>query len=399
MAAKFTSSLGKGQVTIVEPTDTHYYQPMFTLIGGGMKTLSQSRRPMKQVLPSGAEWVKDKIVSFDPDNNRVRTQEGKQIEYEYMIVASGVQMYYERVKGLLEALDDPDSGVSTNYSPHYVEKTLKNLQRFQQGNALYTFPNTPIKCGGAPMKAVLIGDEYLRKHGKRDVAKLTYCTGMGAFFPSPFYAEKIQNILLGRGVELHKNKTLVEVDRAGKEAVFQSGDTTERIRYDIMHVTPPMGPVPELATSPLVDQTGYVTVDKATLQHVKYSNVFAMGDCSNLPTSKTAAAVAAQCKIVYDNLGAVMTHKALPQLYNGYTSCPLVTGYSKCLLAEFDYTLKPLETFPLDQSKERSIMFQLKKEIMPLLYWQLMLRGYWNGPGVFRNMFHLGGIMKQQNRE
>lgn len=188
------------------------------------------------------------------------------------------------------------------------------------------------------------------------------------------------------------------MDVKGKQAVFQSKDNTERIPYSIMHVTPPMGPVAELATSPLADPAGYVNVDKATLQHVKYANIFALGDCANLPTSKTAAAVAAQTKVVYDNLSAVMQGKEPPQAYNGYTSCPVVTGYSKCLMAEFDYTMKPLETFPVDQSKERALMFLLKKQIMPFLYWNLMLRGYWNGPGVFRQLFHLGGLIKQQNR-
>jgi sulfide:quinone oxidoreductase len=127
--------------------------------------------------------------------------------------------------------------------------------------------------------------------------------------------------------------------------------------------------------SPLANEGGWVDVDKRTLQHTKYPNVFSLGDASSLPTSKTAAAIRAQAPILVENLMTVMAGKAPGAIYDGYTSCPIVTDYGKLILAEFDYDKKPCETFPFDQSKERLSMYLLKKHVLPTLYWQGMLKG------------------------
>nr|CAH0111032.1 unnamed protein product [Daphnia galeata] len=390
VAAKFTSVLPKNNVAIIEPSDTHYYQPMWTMVGGGMKKLEQSGRPMSQVLPKNARWIKERATTFFPEENRLVTASGEEINYEYLVIAMGLQLDYNKIKGLPEAFNTP--GVCSNYSTQYVEKTLESLRNFKEGNAIFTFPNTPIKCAGAPQKAMYISEQYLRKHNKRNKANVMFNTSLGVLFGVKKYADALEKVIRERDISVNFRHELIEVKPDTKEAVFRLLDdpagATKTFKYEMLHVTPPMS-APELlrANKKFTNEAGYLEVDKSTLQHIRFPNIFGIGDCTNLPTSKTAAAIAGQNKIVYDNLKLQMEGK---NTYDGYTSCPLVTGYSKCILAEFDYDGQPLETLPINQAKERNTSFFMKKEIMPVLYWKLMLNGWWNGPGTIRKILHFG---------
>ncbi|XP_071518937.1 sulfide:quinone oxidoreductase, mitochondrial isoform X2 [Panulirus ornatus] len=391
-AAKFSSKLGKGKVAVIEPADVHYYQPMWTLVGGGMKKFENSGKPMSKVLPKNAEWIKQRVVSFDPNNNKVMTEDGQEISYEYLVVALGIQLNYDQIKGLPDAFETP--GVCSNYSPLYVKKTWESLKNFSEGNAVFSFPATPIKCAGAPQKIMYISDDYLRKHGKRDKASIIYNTSLPVIFGVKKYADALWQVVKERGITVNLRHNLIEVKPESKEAVFQNLDKPEElktIKYKMLHVTPPMGaPDPLRSCGSLVDSAGFLNVNKNTLQHVDYSNVFGIGDCTNVPTSKTAAAVAGQCGVLRKNLSLTMAGKSPVHHYDGYTSCPLVTGYSKCILAEFDMNGNPLETFPINQAKERRTMFHLKKDMMPDMYWLGMLNGYWEGPKYMRKLLHLG---------
>ncbi|XP_068204174.1 sulfide:quinone oxidoreductase, mitochondrial-like [Palaemon carinicauda] len=391
-AAKFSSKLGKGQVAVIDPANMHYYQPMWTLVGGGMKTLEDSGKPMSEVLPRKADWIKRKVVSFDPHNNKVITDKGQEINYEYLVVALGIQLNYEQIEGLPEAFETP--GVCSNYSPMYVKKTFKSLKRFKEGNAVFTFPNTPIKCAGAPQKIMYISEEYLRTHGKRDKANIEYFTSLPVIFGIKKYADALWKVVNERNINVNLRQNLIEVKPDSREAIFQNLDKPDEfktIKYDMLHVTPPMSSPDVLRNcAALVDGAGYLKVNKETLQHESFPNIFGIGDCTNVPTSKTAAAVAGQFGVLHRNLSMVMEGKTPQSVYDGYTSCPLVTGYSTCILAEFDMNGNPLETFPLNQAKERRTMFHMKKDIMPSMYWMGMLNGLWEGPKYVRKAMHLG---------
>ncbi|XP_065093357.1 sulfide:quinone oxidoreductase, mitochondrial isoform X2 [Ochlerotatus camptorhynchus] len=392
VAAKLSSKLGAGKVLIVEPADNHYYQPMFTLIGGGIKTLKDSYRPMSKVLPTLAKWVKDSAVKFEPDNNTVYTANGDKIEYDFLLVATGLQLNYDKIPGLVDALSIPKGKVCSNYSPKYVDRTYQALQLFKSGNAIFTYPNSPVKCPGAPQKILYIGEHYLRKSKKRQNANVVYNTSLPVIFGVKHYADQLWKIIEKRDIKVNLRTNLVEVIPDKNQAVFQNLDKPEEkftTDYEFLHVTPPMGAPDALAAcTSLVTETGFVDVSKDTLQHLKYENVFAIGDCSASPNSKTAASVAAQSQIVYKNMIAVMNGVKPTRVFDGYASCPLVTGYNTCIMAEFDYNLTPLETFPIDQSKERISMFYMKKDLMPPLYWHLLLNGLWNGPGFARKLMH-----------
>ncbi|XP_016991759.2 sulfide:quinone oxidoreductase, mitochondrial [Drosophila rhopaloa] len=393
MAAKLSSRLGSNKVIVLEPEEKHYYQPMFTLIGGGMKRLDQSHRQMSEVLPKKAKWVKEKAVEFDPDNNSVSTSGGKTIKYDFLVIATGMQLKYEKIPGLVEALETPDSNVCSIYSPKYVDHVYECLRRTYKGNAIFTFPHCPIKCAGAPQKIAYISEHYFRKMGRRDNVNIIYNTSLPVIFGVKHYADALMKLVKKRNITLNVNRNLVEVRHRDNIAVFEDltkpGQLIEET-YSLLHVTPPMT-APDVVANckQLVTPTGFVDVDQTTLQHNKYSNVFSIGDSSSAPNSKTAAAAAAQSPVVFRNLMAAIEGKSATDSYDGYSSCPIVTGYSSCILAEFDYTLTPVETFPVDQAKERYSMFFMKKELMPVLYWKLMMKGYWNGPALMRKMFSI----------
>ncbi|KAH8317960.1 hypothetical protein KR067_001745 [Drosophila pandora] len=393
MAAKLSNSLGSNKVIVLEPEDKHYYQPMLTLIGGGMKRLDQCFKQMGDVLPKKAKWIKENAVEFHPNDNAVYTSGGKTIKYDFLLIATGMQLKYEKIPGLVEALETPDSNVCSIYSPKYVENVYKVLQNTKKGNAVFTFPNCPIKCAGAPQKIAYISDHYFRKMGRRSDVNIIYNTTLPNIFGVPHYAKALWKVVKERDIKVNLSCNLVEVKSKNNVAVFEDLKNPGKFfetEYSMLHVTPPMTAPDELVRcKELVGDCGFVDVDGATLQHKKYSNVFAIGDSSSSPNSKTAAAAAAQSPVVFHNLMSVIKGKNPKDSYDGYSSCPIVTGYSKCILAEFDYKLTPMETFPLDQARERYTMFLMKKEFMPLLYWEVMLKGYWNGPALVRKLFSI----------
>jgi len=396
-AHNFTRILGEGQVTVIEPSPTHFYQPLWTLVGGGIKPLAESAKPMKTVLPKKAAWIQDEVVSFNPEENKVITMKGEEISYEYLVVAMGLVNRYERIPGLVESLNTAGSGVGSNYSHLYVEKTFQEIKKFEGGNALFTLPNTPIKCAGAPQKIMYLAEEMFRQRRLRSNVK--FLTALPVLFSVKKYEEALWDIVKSRDISVALRHNLVEVRPDEKEAVFENLETNEKIilPYNFLHVTPPMSsPDALLLNRDLPDQQGFLNVDSFTLQHKKFSNIFGLGDCINLPpANKTAAAVSVQTDVVKRNLISLMSGSPLASSYTGYSSCPLITSSKTCILAEFDYFKtppQPMETFPFNQAKERRSMYHLKADLMPLLYWQGLVKGYWRGPRLLRKILHVGTV-------
>ncbi|CAL9696787.1 unnamed protein product [Knipowitschia caucasica] len=412
MGARMKRLFGAENVAVVEPSEMHYYQPIWTLVGAGAKTLASSGRSTESLMPSGVKWVKSKVQEINPNTNTVKTDDGTEITYEYLIVALGLELHFEKIKGLPEGFEHPKIG--SNYSIQTVEKTWKALQDFKEGNAVFTFPNTPVKCAGAPQKIMYLSDAYLRKTGKRNKATVIYNTSLPVLFGIKKYADALWDIVRERELQINLRRNLIEVRADRQEAVFENldypGETTV-IEYEMLHVTPPMGPNPVVQNSPLSDGAGWLDLNKDNLQHNKYPNVFGIGDCTNLPTAKTGAAVemgagspvqeahartighifsAAQSGVLHRTISRILKNQKPDKIYDGYTSCPLVTGYKSVILAEFDYNGQPLETFPINQAKERRIMYHMKADVMPHLYWHGMLRGLWGGPAPYRKLMHLG---------
>lgn len=231
-------------------------------------------------------------------------------------------------------------------------------------------------------------------HGKRTGANVTYNTSLPVIFGVKRYADALWKVAKSRNVHVNLRTALIEVRPEKNEAVFQNLDKLDEkftMQYSLLHAVPPMvTPAPLKQNKELSNNMGFLTLNQSTLQHTKYANVFGIGDCTDTPNSKTAAAVAAQSGVVYQHMRAFLDGKPLTYCYDGYASCPLVTSAGKCILAEFDYSLQPLETFPIRQDRESYLMYVFKKELLPFIYWNLMLKGYWNGPAIVRKMLHLG---------
>lgn len=362
-------------VAIIEPAETHYYQPLWTLVGGGVVSKQSTARPMQRVIPPRATWIRDAVSEFIPHENTIRTRDGKTVRYDWLVVAAGLQIYWEKIQGLRETITK--NGVCSNYSYETVDSTWRTIQAFRGGTAIFTMPSGAIKCGGAPQKIMYLADEAFRRSGVRDRTKIQFSTALPNLFAVERYRKTLEQIVQRKDIECQFSEELIEVRGESREAIFRkigSGETITR-SFDMLHVTPPMGPPSFIAQSPLADKDGWTNIHRATLQHQQFANVFALGDCSNLPTSKTGAAIRKQAPVVAANLRSAMKGQPLTATYDGYTSCPLVTGYGKLVMAEFDYDKNPQETFPIDQSQERWSMWAVKRYLLPQLYWHGMLKG------------------------
>ena len=362
------------ELGIIEPSEHHYYQPIWTLVGAGVVPREDSQRTTAEVMPNGATWIKDRVETFDPENNAVVTKSGSKITYDQLVVTLGIQLDFGAVDGLKEAVGK--GGVCSNYTYDLVPYTWETIRNFKGGNAVFTFPATPIKCAGAPQKIMYLAEHAFRRSGVRNKTKVIYGCATPGIFGVPKYKVALEKIVEERGIDARFQHNLVAIRAGKKEAVFKNGDGKEVvIEYDMIHVTPPQSSPDVIKNSPLANEGGWVDVHKHTTQHVRYPNVFSIGDCSSLPTSKTGAAVRKEAPVLVENLVALRQGRPLLAEYDGYASCPLVTGYGKVMLAEFGYDGKIMESFPFDQAKERYSMWTLKLHGLPAMYWNGMLQG------------------------
>ncbi|KAG0309915.1 hypothetical protein BGZ98_000003 [Dissophora globulifera] len=390
VASTLSETLGNNAVAVIDPSDVHYYQPLWTFVGAGLKTFDESKMPMSEVMPEKAQWIKNSVASFSPNKNTVTLANGDSISYDYLVVAAGVN--WGKIKNLPQTLGK--NGVTSNYAADSVEKTNEFVKAFKGGNALFTMPSTPIKCAGAPQKAMYLAEEQWRKAGIRDKTNINYFTGLGKIFAIDKYGHELLKICKARNLNINYFTDLTEIKPDTKEAVFNiiGGDkkgSQLTLPYDFLHVVPPMSSPDFIKSSELANADGWVDVNKDTLRHNKFSNVYSLGDCSSLPTSKTAAAITAQSAVLKHNLlNDINGEDKEPSKYDGYTSCPLITGSETLILAEFSgYTGKPQETFPFDQSKESYLTYLLTKELIPEIYWKSMIKGTWDGPAKYRKLF------------
>lgn len=375
VAARLLAARPDLDVAIIEPSETHYYQPLWTLVGGGVFKKEETARPQADVIPNGATWIRDAAAAFEPEKNAVITRDEQRYTYDFLVVAPGIQLNWSAIKGLEGQVGK--NGICSNYSYETVDSTWENLKDFKGGNAIFTFPSTPIKCAGAPQKIMWLVEHYLEKNNLRDASNIIYASATAGIFGVKRYGDALNKLVEARNIKTHFRRNLVEVRPDKKEAVFEDLDGGEKLvlKYDMLHVVPPQGPPDFVKNSPLANAEGWVDVHKHTTQHNKYPNVFGLGDGSSLPTSRTGAAVRKEAPVTATNLLAAMDGKPLTASYDGYASCPLVTGYGRLILAEFGYDGKIMETFPFDQTRERYSMYMLKAYGLPEMYWHGMLEG------------------------
>jgi sulfide:quinone oxidoreductase len=377
VAARLRRAAPALAVTVVEPAARHYYQPLWTLVGAGLARFEETDRAMGDLIPPGVAWRQGEVARVAPARREVLLADGAALPYDALVVAPGIRLALEEVEGLEGALEG-DPRVWTNYSSRWVRKGPAALQALPPGGrALFTFPNSPIKCGGGPQKIMWVMEDILREEGRREGVEVHFVSSGAAIFGVPRYREALERLVAARGVHAHFQRHLVAVDAARGEATFEDLQTRARHveRYDLLHVTPPQRPFAWVTESGLGDAAGFVDVDRATLQHARFPEVFSAGDASSLPTGKTGAAVRRQAPALVANLLAHLRGDPPPARYDGYTSCPLVVSQRHVILAEFGYDGVILETFPFNQATPRRSMYALKRHALPLLYWHGMLKG------------------------
>lgn len=382
VAARLLQADHPPAVTILDPADSHYYQPLWTLVGGGVVPKEESERTEASVIPAGATWIQDAATGFDPDANTVTTEKNGALTYDYLVVCPGIQINWDGIEGLREGLGT--NGICCNYSYEHCDYTWETAQRIAAKpgpvTALFTQPSGAVKCGGAPQKVMYLTADHLRRSGKLDQADVEFFSPGQVIFGVKEFAKTLHQVIDRYGIHTNWGHELVAIRPETQEAVFQvsggDGAPAEKvIKFDMLHAVPPMSAPDFLAKSPLANEAGWTDVDKHTLQHVRYANVFGLGDAGSTPNSKTGAAIRKQYPVVAENLLAVRGGQALDPGYHGYASCPLVTGYGRLVLAEFDYDNNVDSSFPFDTTKERYSMYVLKKDLLPNLYWHGMLQG------------------------
>ncbi len=257
-------------LAIVEPFDKHYYQPLWTLAGAGIFPKEASQRAEADYIPKGVSWLRDAVAECLPRENAVRTRDGRTISYDFLVVAPGIQINWGQVKGLEEAIGK--GGVCSNYSYQYVDYTWGCIRDFKGGNALFTMPNTAVKCGGAPQKIMYLADDHFRRAGVRERSRVVFASASPKIFTVAKFADALDKVLTRKGIETRFRHNLTEIRADTREAVFEDLDTHETVvqPYDMIHVTPPQSAPDFVRNSPLANEAGWVDVDKSTLQHVRY---------------------------------------------------------------------------------------------------------------------------------
>ena len=380
VAAQLQKKFNKPDVAIIEPSDVHYYQPMWTFNGAGVFHKEKSKKLMKDVMPYDVAWIKDYVVAFHPDQNIVETECGKFFSYEYLIVAPGIQIDWDAIPGLAENIGT--KGICSIYSYNQVDYVQECINNTKKGRALFTQPATKFKCGGAPQKIMYLSSDTWKNAGVLDDIDVKFTSAGSVIFGVEEIKEALGPVVERYGIDVKLLHNLKEIKADKKIAVYdilKDGKPVDEVEleYEMLHVTPPMSSPDFIKNSPLADDEGWVDVDKHSLQHNKYPNIFSLGDAGSTPNAKTGAAVRKQAPVVVGNLISLHEKDKINNdlSYDGYGSCPLITGYNKLILAEFDYDNNMTPSFPINQAKERWSMYHMKRDLLPIMYWQGMLKG------------------------
>lgn len=369
-------------IALAEPSQQHFYQPGWTLVGGGVFEQSSTVKNMADLIPQTVSWFDTAAQSFSPLQNSVLLADNTKLQYRSLIVATGLKLDWGAIAGLDNHLGS--CGITSNYAPGLAPYTWELVQNLDKGRAIFTQPVMPIKCAGAPQKAMYLScDHWLRRQRLRHI-DVQFCSAGAVLFGVPDYVPALNSYIEKYDISLNLQTQLLSIDASAKTARFKktnADSSTEIIEkeFDMLHLTPPQVAPDVIRQSPLADVAGWVDVFPDTLQHKNYANVFALGDCANTPNSKTAAAVRKQAPVVAENVLNLLKNRKLTSVYDGYGSCPLTVERGKIVLAEFIYGGKLAPTFPswfINGTQPSALSWFLKEKMLPPLYWYAMLKGH-----------------------
>ncbi|MEX0371079.1 MAG: TIGR01244 family sulfur transferase [Tateyamaria sp.] len=381
VAASLKSRQPDLDIAVIDPADVHYYQPGWTMVGGGIFDAQTTAKTMGSLIPKGVHWIKAAVAAFEPESNAVVLDGCRVVKYDRLVVCPGLKLDWGKVEGLEETLGR--NGVTSNYRYDLAPYTWQLVREMQKGRAIFTQPPMPIKCAGAPQKAMyLSGDAWSRRGVLSDI-DIQFMNAGGVLFGVKDYVPALERYVEKYDASLNFFHNLVAIDGPAKTAVFEVTQPDKEpcrveVSFDMIHVCPPQTAPDFVRVSPLADAAGWVDVDQATLRHKSFDNIWSLGDVMNAPNAKTAAAARKQAPAVADNIVADIAGRSATAQYDGYGSCPLTVERGKIVLAEFGYggALKPsFSRFLLDGTKPSRLAWFLKESVLPPIYWKAMLRG------------------------
>jgi sulfide:quinone oxidoreductase len=383
-ASRLAAQLAGAQITVVDGRKEHWYQPGFTLVASGIKPMGYVVSQTANYIPKGVEWVSEALAEIDPEGRKVVTAGGRTLAYDFLIVATGLQVAYDAIEGMDVSRIGQDGLGSIYHSPQGAAATWQAMNRFADTGGVGVFgrPLGEMKCAGAPLKYTFITDDHLRRRGNRAKAELLYHAQGKVLFSVPIVAEKVRMLFQDRGVKVRQEHVLKTIDLGKRIATFQTPNGLIEQSYDFINVVPPMRAPQVVKNSPLPwtegpwAADGWMEVDRDTLRHKRYPNVFGVGDIAGVPKGKTAASVKWQVPVALDHLVAELGGKSSTAVYNGYTSCPLITRLGQAMLIEFDYKDNLVMSFPgvIAPLEELWISWVMKTMALKPTY-MAMLRG------------------------
>jgi sulfide:quinone oxidoreductase len=384
MANRLAAALDGAEITLVDARAAHYYQPGFTLVGAGLKPLSYVVSRTRDYMPRGVNLVEEEAVEIDPEANVLVTASGQRLAYDYLIVATGLELHYGGIEGMDIKLIGMDGIGSVYASPEAARATYEQMSAFADsgGIGLFGRPAGEMKCAGAPLKYAFLTEDTLDRRGNRTKAELTYFAHAKSLFSVPIVAEKVRMLFGERGINTQYEHVLKAIDPGRRVATYATPEGDVQHGYDFIHVVPPMRAPAVVRNSPLPWQEGpwapdgWMEVDRATLRHARYPNVFAVGDVAGVPKGKTAASVKWQVPVVTDHLIKEIDGSESQLAFNGYTSCPLITRVGRAMLIEFDYNDNLVPSFPglIAPLEELWVSWVMKETALKPTY-LAMLRG------------------------
>jgi sulfide:quinone oxidoreductase len=368
-------------IVIIDPAETHYYQPGWTFVGAGIFNAPSTAKPLASLIPRGVRWIKAAVAAFEPENNKVILESCPAVTYKRLIVSPGIKLNWAGIEGLSETLGR--NGVTSNYRYDLAPYTWELVQGLKSGHAVFTQPPMPIKCAGAPQKALYLSADHWYRNGTLNNIKIDFFNAGAVLFGVKEYVPALMSYIEKYQANLNFAHNLTRIDGPARRAWFTKTNAdgskeTVETDFDMIHVVPPQQAPDFVRASSLADAAGWIDVDQGTLRHKKYANIWSLGDVMNAPNAKTAAAARKQAPVVANNIMQDMGRCNDVAAYDGYGSCPLTVERGKIVMAEFGYGGKLLPTFPkwlIDGQKPSSLAWQLKERVLPPVYWNAMLKG------------------------
>ena len=384
VATRLSKLLDGARITIVDKKQEHNYQPGYTLVATGVWPVSKVRDRNADLQPAGVEWIQEMVAEFDPAGNAVVTTAGQRVPYDYLVVATGTHQDWGLIEGMDVAAIGQNGLTSVYPSPEAAVATWQAMDAFRQkgGNAVMTLSATPLKCAGAPLKMTFMLRDRLAQTGTLDKSSVTFYSAVG----NVFGVKPVNDNVVGRwqdlGIGIEYTQKLKAVDIGARKATFVTpeGASTE-VPYDFIHVVPPMRAPDAVKNSDLAWKEGgfaaggWLEVDKDTLQHRRYKNVFGIGDINGTPRGKTAATVKKSAPIVAQHVVDVIAGREPGQKFDGYTSCPLIVREGSAMLIEFDYEGKLVPSLPMIEPLQDSYFAWLMKYAMLKPAYMAVLKG------------------------